>query len=85
MLEMPEADRLTVKELISFFDQEGSLSPIIDALGQKTKQESTTSTSVVTGSGNKDKLLEEIRTGRKLRKAVQNRPEVTIDAPSGIS
>ncbi|MBM3467388.1 MAG: hypothetical protein FJX70_06130, partial [Alphaproteobacteria bacterium] len=81
MLEMPEADRLTVKELISFFDQEGSLSPIIDALGQKTKQESTTSTSVVTGSGNKDKLLEEIRAGRKLRKAVQNRPEVTIDAP----
>lgn len=83
MLEMSEADRQTAKELVAFFDNEGNLSPIIDALGQKTKQESTTSTPVMTASDDRGKLFEEIRAGKKLRKApVQNRPEVTIDAPA---
>ena len=50
MLEMPQADRLSVKELVAFFDNEGSLSPIIDALGQKTKQESISSATVTAAS-----------------------------------
>ena len=84
MLEMSEADRQTAKELVAFFDNEGNLSPIIDALGQKTKQESTTATPVMTASDDRGKLFEAIRAGKKLRKAppVQNRPEVTIDAPA---
>ena len=82
MLEIPEADRLSVKELIAFFDNEGNLSPIIDALGQKTKQESTTSTPVMTASDDRGKLFEEIRAGFKLRKTtgpVEKKPEVAID------
>lgn len=74
MLEMSEADRQTAKELVAFFDNEGNLSPIIDALGQKTKQESTTATPVMTASDDRGKLFEAIRAGKKLRKApVQNR------------
>jgi len=84
MLEMSEADRQTAKELVAFFDNEGNLSPIIDALGQKTKQESTTSTPVMTASDDRVRLFEQIKTGIKLRKTtgpVEKKPEVTIDAP----
>ena len=84
MLEMSEADRQTAKELVAFFDNEGNLSPIIDALGQKTKQESTTSTPVMTASDDRVRIFEQIKTGIKLRKTtgpVEKKPEVTIDAP----
>jgi outer membrane autotransporter protein len=83
MLEMPQADRLSVKELVAFFDNEGSLSPIIDALGQKTKQESTTSIPVMTASDDRNKLFSQIQAGKKLRTTlgpVQKKPDV--DAPA---
>lgn len=83
MLEMSKADRLSVKELVAFFDNEGNLSPIIDALGQKTKQESISSAIVTAASNGNNVFLAQIQSGFKLRKAlgpVQKKPDV--DAPA---
>jgi hypothetical protein len=82
MLEMPEADRLSVKELVAFFDNEGNLSPIIDALGQKTKQESISSATVTAASNDNNALLAQIRSGFKLRKALPVQKKPDVDAPA---
>jgi outer membrane autotransporter protein len=82
MLEMPEADRLSVKELVAFFDNEGNLSPIIDALGQKTKQESISSATVMAASNDNNALLAQIRSGFKLRKALPVQKKPDVDAPA---
>jgi len=82
MLEMPEADRLSVKELVAFFDNEGNLSPIVDALGQKTKQESISSATVTAASNDNNALLAQIRSGFKLRKALPVQKKPDVDAPA---